>query len=125
MAKDRRAILTIRGRCLCPDANAGGRSYVSFYLTADQKRTGSKPPSCRTATTPEAAITGTGVTIGSAPWASSTICWPTKLVALDFCCLRQREGVVNVHAKISHCVLDFAVAEEDLDGSQIARGFVD
>ena len=42
MAKDRRAILTIRGRCPCPDANAGGRNYVSFYLTAGQKRTGSK-----------------------------------------------------------------------------------
>lgn len=44
MGKGRRAILTIRERCPCPDGAAGGRSHVSFDLTADQKQTGSNPP---------------------------------------------------------------------------------
>lgn len=37
----------------------------------------------------------------------------------------QDQSVINIHAKVPHCVLDLAVSEQDLDCAQIARRFVD
>lgn len=43
----------------------------------------------------------------------------------DLGSLREFEGVLHVHAKIAHRALDLGVAEQDLNGAEIACCFVD
>jgi hypothetical protein len=44
---------------------------------------------------------------------------------LDVGSLRKCEGIVDVHTKVPDRVLDVGMAQQDLNGPQVSRGFVD
>ena len=44
---------------------------------------------------------------------------------LNLRCLRKRECIVDINTQVPHGVLDLAMPEQYLNGSEIARGLVD
>ena len=57
--------------------------------------------------------------------ASSAVRHAGEAVQSVLCCFRERECIVDVDTKISDGILDLAVTEQNLNGSQIPRGLVD
>ena len=63
------------------------------------------------------------ITVSSRP--PKTDAWRAAAPGSDLNLLGDLQGIIDLDAQVPHCRLKFGVAEQELNGSQVLRAFVD